>query len=279
MLLAKLNIPYKVEQVEFRGGYKVKHDSLYELVTEQSKYRSILLIEDKVAYIDEIRPDYVNGELYIPMFTCKVDKIDGIEVEYDNKIEKVLLHSYKTGYTNKDVYIIPVMAIPEAYKLDLKQYKLSRKLTSGDEQARNLFIRYVAYSYQYTEDDNDMFDYTKVQKQFITKKQRDTLKENNLEFYGDYLDMDYRDVRNWKLIDLQGRFADDELSIGSQFNCRRLAFELELYTRVYDKKYWDKWTRGKVANLIDGTHSYIKYKESGIYMIFKGRWVNFGVLV
>ena len=274
MILGKVNVPYNISDITIKGKYNITENSLYDFLLNLAKNKSLVLHNGKLAYAEDIRPNYRDGELYIPKFTCKEMTEDGVTVTYDNKIEKVLIHTFKDGYVNDKFYVIPNLIIPEAYEVDIKYLNLSRNLSDSDKMAKDLFYRYIAQSYGYNENDIDIFDYIKVQKQFIKDSQRKLLKKYNLDFYGEYLDMDYRDVRNWKLIELQKHFTDEELKINVPYGIKRLEFELELYTRLYNEVYWEGWTFGTLDRLLNDKIDYLKYKEKGIYLIFKKRWLK-----
>lgn len=255
------------------GELGITDSNFYDIVNTLIKSKALVFIDNQVVYMDEIRPDYKNKKMYFPIF--KNDEIvDGeTKLEYNNRVELVEIHSYKDGFLRDKLWLIPNLSVPKAYSINLKNLQLNRELKDEDFKAKDLFYRYIKYSYG-NKEELDILDYIEVKKKYYSRKKLKLLKELGLDFYGEYEEMDYRDVRNWKLVELEGRFIDEELGLGEAFNCRRLQFELELYTRIYKGLLWEKWTLGNIDNLINNKFDYIKYKEKGIYLIFKERWLN-----
>lgn len=271
MKIIKVNIDCEISEIEKVDEQYNDYDSLYEFIMEGAEGGELLIIDDKIAYISDIRADYLNHELYVPMFNCDVIQGDNCSVTYNNRMEKEIIHSFDKGYTEKDVYILPSILARKAYKVDIRKLKLSA--SNPNRSARDLFNRYIGSSY-WKEEEDDCFRHTIVQKKQITKKQRQLLVDNGLHFYGETSSMDYRDVRNWKLEVLSSQLGDAELSLGEQWYIRKLKFEAELYTRLFDRIYWDGWTFGTFDMLIGNKYDYIKYKENGVYLIFKYRWLR-----
>lgn len=271
MLLAKVNYPYDISNIVIKD--KEETGSLYDVIMKYAKDKSLILYNNNLAYIDEIRADYVNHELYIPVFTYDIINEGGVDYQYNSRLSKLVIHTYKDGYVTDEIIVIPFIGSNEAYRIKLNNLELCRKLNDEDKSAENLFKRYIRVSYGYCDIDNDTFDYIPVQKKDLKTKHRKVLKEHNLDFYGEFLDMDYRDVRNWKLEKLTEIYTEEELGTSIEYNIKRLEFELELYTRIYNQEYWDNWTKGTIDSILCGTREFIKYKQRGIYLIFKGKWL------
>lgn len=271
MNILKISADLNIEDIEIVDECLEGYDSLYSLILDNAKSDSLILIDNKIAYVDSIRADYLNHQLYVPMFNCDIITEGNYSVTYNNRMEKVVIHDFKSGYTIENMYIIPSIISKQAYKVQLNTLKLS--VSNPNTSARDLFMRYIASSYWYTSEDTT-FKYNIVQKKNISAKQRELLVKNGLHFYGEKVDMTYRDVRNWKLEVLSSKFSEAELLTNEHFNIRRLQFELELYTRLYDKIYWDGWSFGSLEMLLNNKYDYIKYKENGVYLIFKSRWLG-----
>ena len=258
ILLAKVNTAHRVEDIALVGKYQHEYDNIYDIIIHLAKMKALVILENELAYIHELRPNYRDG-----------DNLN----EYNNRLENIEIYTRADGYKHPKIWIIPNIMVREAYELDLESLKFSRGLSGGDREAQDLFYRYIAQSYGYHEE-TDVFEYIPVKKKYEKRGKLNILRDLGLEYYGKYIDMDYRDVRNWKLVELRNVFDDSQLKIGEPYDIRRLQFELELFTRVIDKKYWYNWTLGNIDNLLESRFDYIKYKENGVYIIFKARWLE-----
>lgn len=270
MLLAKPNINKEFKDLKIIS--LADNDLPFQTLIEEFAINgAVIWIDELPAYLDELRADYINKEIYIPVY--KEDKVE--RVTYNCRLEKYILHTYKNGY-NADYIIIQPNVISEvAFKINLKDRKLCRELTEYDKKAVSLFDRYIAYSYGYTKYEQDVFKYKAVKKSNLTSYERKVLKDLGLEYYGEYLDTEYRDVRQWKFEVLVKRFNSGRLQLEKPFEVRRLNFELELYTRIYSNQLWKEWTLGNFDELLNDKRQFLKYKEKDIYLIFKKKWFTY----
>lgn len=278
MILGKINAQYDLEDIEYIGeiGDGDGRDSLYDIILSNAKGKGIMLVGGCMGYTHDILVNYRDGEISLPVFKNETVEENGVSVSYNNRIEKLIIHDMKKGFMLDDFWLLPNVMLPRAKRVSTKGLRLSREL--GGEQdgdAENLFNRYIQQSYGYTESDIDVFDYTIVKKMYLKHGQRKLLKDKGLDFYGAYVNLDYRDVRQWKLEELlEMGFTEKELSVGEAYDNKRLRFELELYTRLHDRKFWETgWSRGTMNDLLSGRRDFLKFKRERAYLIFKRRWL------
>lgn len=274
MILGSLNINYTKNDIDFKNAEHKTYKSFYEFICESLQIdNAIVWIRDNLriypVYLDELRVDYVNKEIYFPIY--RYDSID--DVTYNHRIEKLIIHSFENDKMlgSLELFIQPNNLQNKVYKVDILDNTLGQNQCT---EARELWQRYLQYCYGYGPYDIDIFKYNQIKKSDITNKQRKYLNEHSLEFYGQFEDMDYRDVRNYKLTELQRRFSDDDLGIELQYGRRRILFELELYIGIYNKVYWKNWSLGTIEDLLIDKREYVKYKENNVSLIFKGKWLK-----
>ncbi|MEM4385781.1 MAG: hypothetical protein QXD03_04465 [Candidatus Anstonellales archaeon] len=262
----KINSNYKIEDKEF--------NSLYDLIIEGVKRKWLVYLDGYVAYIQDIKANYRDGELYIPLYRYDIFEEDGVKVRYNNRVDKIDIHTFKDGYKMEELVVIPNLS-GDWYRVKLNNLKLSRDISDSDREARDLFYRYVAYSYRHlSELDIDVFDYNVILRKRISRKESDILSRNKLKFRGEIYNKSYRDVRRWDIEDIRLSLGEEYLRLDKPYKLRKMEFELELYTRLYDRVYWEKWTHGNWSEFIsDSRIDYIKYKEKDIYLIFKKKWI------
>lgn len=274
MILGCLNLRFKqFEELDITE--ELEYASLYDIFTDTKNSEAILWVMTNgiyyPVYLNEVRPDYVNKVIYLPIYKYDLLECDGCSYSYNHRIEKCIIHSFKDGLIlENDLVIQQSLLSSKAYKIKLSNLILGEpQCKSADE----LWQRYLRYCYGYGPYDCDNFKYTVASKSLASRYHKKCLNEHNLEFYGEFLDTDYRDVREYKLIDLQKRFTDEELGLEMPYEIRRLQFEFELYTGLYTKTYWSGWTIGDINQLSYDNRDYVKYKKKGIYLIFKKRWL------
>lgn len=270
MVLGEVNKKYEYSELEIED--KEGEVGIYSLLV--GNYRGLVWVGGECAYIDSICIDYNRGkEIYILVYRYdSIKTVDG-EVRYNNRLEKVVIHSWDNGFEVGEIVIQPDISINKAYR-----YRVCDIVFKGDggEEARDIFMRYIGYSYGYHPSEVEVNKYKRVQASKMYKYQRRVIKERGLQFYGKYIDEEYRGVRLWGLRELVGRFSGEDLLIGEAYGYRRLRFELELYIRLYKKDYWVNWSSGDIEGLEGGRYEYIKYKERGIYLIMKRDWIKKG---
>lgn len=273
MILGKPNIKFEYKDLKIEK-YNTDHKDLESILLKHAKNETVLWIKGNPVYTDDIRADYINRVLYAPVFKCDtITSDDGKLVNYNNRIEKEIIHSFDGGYQLDSLLVQTELTSPVVKSIELSGLSLREHARGEELEARDLFERYVAYSYMYHISEEDIFKFIRVQASKMTQYQREYIKSHGLDFYGEYVDTNYRDVRQWKLMELKGKIPDDTLLLGESFGFRRLNFELELYSRLYSKEYWENWTLGTMSDLLNNKRDYLKYKYNSIYLIFKKRWL------
>lgn len=272
-------IPYSELKIEYTNEFNNK--SLYKVLLSLAKDQVLVWVNGNPAYTDDIRADYINKELYIPVFLNDIARTKDRQgkdrlVTYNNRVEKVVLHSYNSGFHEVEILVQKDINSNKVWKLDIHKLKIERELSNKELLAKDLFERYVAYSYKYIDNEIDIFKFNEVKSSKMSNFNRKYIKNNGLSFYGEYIDMNYRDVRHWKLEELKGKIDDEVLLLTEYYGYRRLRFELELYLRILNKVYWEEWTLGSIQELLNNQREFIKYKQNRIYIIFKRRWVCLG---
>lgn len=271
MILGKVDVNIDINDLKIEEQDIFEGKSFYNVVESLVENKSLIIIGEELVYAEDIRANYRDKELYLPVFKCETIEEDGIKVDYNNRIEKYVIHD-KNGWKIESMTVIPNRLFNKAFEIPLSNRKLSREVSKKDIQAEDLFNRYIAISYGYSENEMDIEKYVYVQRKNLNYKQKKLLKEKGLEYYGEYIDMDYRDVRRYKLFELNNQFDNDILKTEQSFRTRRIKFELELYSRAYDKVYWENWSHGKMEDLIEGKREYIKHKVGKFYLIAKRHW-------
>lgn len=272
MLLGKPNISTSFEQLNIEDS--PYEQGLCEMLIQAARRQSIIWVDKCPVYADDIRADYINKELYAPVFKQDIADTGKCKVTYNNRLEKIILHSFSNGFSDMTIYIQPSIDSMTAEKIELSRMNMLGEVEPSRLQAKDIFYRYAAYSYGYHVSEVDIFKFTEVKASDITDHHRKFLKESGLKFYGDYINLEYRDVRRWELREISRQLPKDSLMIGEAFGYRRLNFELELYARSYAGVYWDNWTLGTMSDLLNDKRNYLKYKENGIYLIFKRNWLK-----
>lgn len=271
MILGRPNIRFTYNDLEIIE--ENTFEDLESALLIYAKQGALLWIKGNPVYADDIRADYINKVLYAPVFMCDTAYENGKVIKYNNRIEKQIIHSYRDGYRVGSLTVQRDIGVQKASIIELGNLPLRKEASNLEKQASDLFHRYIAYSYMYHKSEDDLFKFIRVQASKMSKYQREYIKSHKLSFYGQYEDMEYRDVRRWKLIELKGKIPDEMLLLGESFGYRRLNFELELYSRLYSKDYWDDWTLGTMNDLLNNKRDYLKYKYNNIYLIFKKSWL------
>lgn len=244
--------------------------SFYHFITSLASTNAIAWFKCKEAeigytgvFISELRPDYLNKEIYFPIHRYNVDKETGFT--YNHRLEKRVIHSSKDGWKESSLLVQSNPFISS----EVVKYELSKsKMQSEYKDAQDLFDLYIPFSYGYHKIESDYAIYDEVKASKISKRHRQFLRDTGLSFYGDYLNMEYNRFRGWNLIELNKRLPYDKLHIEERYNERRIKFELEVYLGLLGNVYWDGWTKGNFNELLSDKRSFVKYKERGIYLIF-----------
>lgn len=274
MILARPKLEYTYADLDVSTSIIQNTADLYSTLLALAEQSAIVWLNKHPVYADELRPDYNNHQLYFPIYRYDEVSIDGLDIRVNNRLEKFILHSFDSGWLVDEIIIQPLPSMPKAYKLKLSKQKFERETKDSDLDARSLFSLYLASSYTYTVFDEDYSRYTPVTRRSLTKYQKKLIADSGLHFYGDYINLDYRDVRNWPLHQLSKNYSMEELQLDKPYSVRRIGFELELYTRLYTGILWTGWTDGNTKELLSNNREYLKYKENGVYLIFKRKWLR-----
>ena len=244
--------------------------SFYPFITSLASTNAIVWFKSKEAeigytrvFISELRPDYLNKEIYLPIHRYDLDRETGFT--YNHRLEKRVIHSSKGGWEESSLLVQGNPFLSS----DVVKYELSESIMQSEyRNARDLFNLYIPFSYGYHKIESDYAIYDEVKASKISKKHRQFLRDTGLSFYGDYLNMEYNRFRGWNLIELNKRLPYDKLHIEERYNERRIKFELEVYLGLINGTYWNGWTTGNFEELLSDKRDFIKYKENGIYLIF-----------
>jgi len=270
-------------EFKYMGVYENTFDNVYDSIMALANMgRAMIKSGEDVAFVADIRADYVNKRLSVPMVRKKLHneepELFRKGVYYEVWEEDYEIYRLENGF-REDLEILPMglsvfLDGIHYYKLELAGLKMARDLEEEDYEARELFGRYLAYSVGEVNEIYRKFRYERMSLGGLFPNEREYLKRHQLKYYGETKDfVDYRDVRMYKVEELLERFSPEELKLGQDYNITKLEFELELFTRLLDKQYWNGWTRGEFENVLSGKFEYVKYKDRGVSLIFKKRWI------
>lgn len=270
-------------EFKFMGVYENRHDNVHDtLMSLAQEGRVMIKSGEDVAYLADIRADYVNKRISVPIVRKKIHNEDPESfrkgVYYEFREEDFEIYSVENGFI-EDLYILPnglsvFLDGMRFYKLELTGLRMYRELRESDREAKDLFDRYVPYAAGEYSTEYRKFRYERIGRSGLFQNEREYLKRHGLNFYGEYKEFkEYRDVRMYNMEELVENFSMEELKMEQDYNLTRMEFELELLTRILGKQYWKNWTRGEFENIINGKFEYVKYKDRGVSLIFKRRWV------
>lgn len=257
------------------GELESSETNLSDFLVGLAKQEGLLWIrhnggESQPVWAEDIRADYKNRELYLPVMvwdTIEDPDRPGEEIGYNYRLEKHVFHSYKDGWVAPEVEIQPSELINYRYKVDLSKLRFSMVENEG---ADKWLVRYAASSYGYQRGEVDTGKYKKISRTYIGTRRREVLKKLKLKFYGPWLNMNYKRVRDWTLRDLQkAGFSDEDLQIGVNYGARRLGFELELYTKLWDQRVSQEFECKSVRKRDGAYEKIFKGRKNGIYLVLE----------
>lgn len=261
-------------------------NNLYEVVERLLMNNALVECGGELMYVDEICFDYKNKQIYVPYIKCKyaeipdkyfnrydtqglTKKYNGYRIAYKNERAKYVI--YENGKYLIDRLYVVVNIKGKMYKkgVDISNLPLCSR---EDKDASDLFNRYVQYCYGIV-DETDYDIFYPYKKSKLSKIEQSIIKELGLEYYGEYLAEEYRDVRMYEYSKVESLMGYDRIGSEQDFNIRRFKFEAELMTRIQEKVYWKHWTKGSIEKILSGVDYFCKHKENGISLIFKREWL------
>lgn len=291
------NFSRKVLDKEFRYSkgecYSQEIKSLYDLVCLGELYGDYLVFTSKygrreLAYVHDIRFDYVHGRIFCPVFTYEYreleeedkknfkrsklyKKTDTFEIMYNQKLEYFDIWNSKEGYLLGSLTVLR-KGLFGVLAYDVPISKLELRHEVQEESISALFSKYI----KSTVFNGDMlnFDYFSSKYTFLSKAEKSLLSKYELMWYSDSewdTTLAYRDVRSHTLLDLTGKFTDEELGLDKSFYSRIVDFESYLLSHLAKKTYW---TDVSFENLVSKRWFFLKYKERGISLVLKSAWLD-----
>ncbi len=242
----------------------------------------------EVAYVHDIRFDYVNGRIFVPCFVYKYFQLPEVEHKHfkgTKAYEKT--DSYEIMY-NQELEFFEIWNSKEGYKVEylevLRHNFFGTKLTRVHisdlpirsdvikEPASTLVMKYLRSFYFNSEEHTNSFYYPSS-KSYLTNTERRLLDRYELLWYGEDNEdlLHYRDVRTYKTLDVCKYFDEDELINNDSYFFRVIDFESYLLCHLNSHVYWSDFTP---SNLIQGKWFFEKYKYRGIAIIFKDYWLK-----
>lgn len=256
--------------------YKPK--GLKDKNTQEGYYRR------ELALAKDIRFDYVNKQIYIPVCRYSYNIVneeaikhfhlgnikklgysigDNDYIQYNRFFDKIVIWE-KGRYTKESIDIIigndqNTMKYIRLNVSELPIYDIGK----CDENAFELYRRYVKCCYSGGRDNyiNSFFYepdvYTKLR-----KKQKDVLKSLSLTWYGDSCKMFSKGFRTYKYDNIKNILSDEELGTDDMFEKCLIDFEAYLLSKLDNHSYWYGWHRNyNFKQLCNGDIYFLKYKS------------------
>lgn len=287
----KTTAPYK-EIITHKESIAQKYPhtfwDFYDCIMHLALNQFYIICDSELMYADRICFDYTQGEIYVPYIACEYSPIPA---QYRNiKQSALLLQKYEDYLIAHHIHIEKYTLFKECkyqkpklyvldptcksvYYIDLKTLPLRDTLDISRE-AKDLFRRYLSFCYgAYNEQTTDR--YYPLKKSHLSNLELRILRDLNLQYYDSYNNnnLDYNDVRLYKLEDLLPYFTEEELQLTIPYHIRRIAFEGELFCRCAEGLYWENWTKGDMQKLLSHQYYFLKYKQNNVALIFKDKWL------
>lgn len=247
--------------------------------TQEGYYRR------ELAMAKDIRFDYVNREIFIPLCRYKYNLVndeakevfrfknlsqlgfainDKEYVQYERFYDKYTIWD-KDGYRKSTVDIIlgneqNNLRYIRLYIGNLPIYSNMNKT----EDVSELYNRYLKCCYRGGRTNSlDTYFYTIDRITSLRSKHRNVLKNLSLTWYGESCsEMFSRGFRLYNYEDIQGKFDDEELGINKMYEVCRIDFEAYLLSKLHNNNYWYGWDNGYTFNeLLNGKIFFLKYSN------------------
>lgn len=240
----------------------------------------------EVSYIRDMRFDYVNGRIFIPIYIYKYKEVDdsyfkrnkelrekygGNLVAYEQEMIVYELWNSKQGYLVDEVDILTETFTGCKIRKTLITH-LPVRDTCVEEDISVLFDKYIRSSY--IGEDFDVFDYKNSRYSYLSSTEKRMLKDNNLLWYSAYKDIEYSELRGYQYYELDKRFSRDRLDVFEPYRKRRADFESYILDHLYRGIYWTGAFKGSFNKLKTGKQFFVKYKEQGVSVFIKSNWVQ-----
>ena len=238
----------------------------------------------EVMWADEIRFNYTNGEIYLPYIHSQYREVDTNSkvllnkykrnvVAYNNFLDRYVIYS-KGKFSEKYLYFIVEIDGDILCSKVSTQGMVLNNLESLSVSAKELYRKYIRQSYGYTLCENDNLDFYGFSKSKISSLELQLLRNNSLEYYGEYEETEFNRSMCYKIEDLLKYYTQEELGITLNYNIKRFEFESELFCGIEAGHEWDGWTKGDMKMFNSSKNYFCKYKEHEFYFIFKKKWLE-----
>lgn len=238
----------------------------------------------ELAMAKDIRFDYVNKEIFIPLCRYKYNSVNdeaveafnlkdlhrlGFAIDGENYIQYNRFYSKmviwdKNGYRKDtiDIIIGNVQNNLKLIRLNVANLPIYLDCNST-ENVSELHRRYVKCCYRGGRENSlDRFFYTTDRIKSLKSRHRKTLKELSLTWYGESEQMFSRGFRVYKYEDICDTAKNVDLGMDEMYEVCRIDFESYLLAKIHNKSHWNGWNRGySTDDLIKGTVYFLKYKN------------------
>ena len=268
---------------EFEGTLDTTNSSFVELIDFMIDHNALIVCGDnsEVMWIDEIRFNYTNGEVYVPYISSEykevktnsklIEKYKRSVIAYNNKIDKFVIYSDGNILVNSLYFILEYEDSIQCCKVDMHDIKLN-DVENMSLDAKDLYNRYIRASYGYSVCENDELIFYEFKKSKIGHKEIALLKQNKLDYYGSYDEIEFKDCRDFELDTLLESYSYEQLQLDKNYNYKRFKFESELFSGIYYNIEWNNWTKGNINKMSSTKDYFCKYKENNFYFILKKKW-------
>lgn len=274
---------------ELATEYPLKFKCFYDLVLHLAKKGAYIVCDTELMFAEEICFDYIQRHIYIPYLKCDYIKIPQYQHTTAEKVgilDKYGAYCLGYNYTltqyslyQENQYVQDTIYIVNAECTAIYTYDISGlpliTLEGLSFEAKDLYTRYLGYCYGYY-DEVDVTKFFPFKISQLSHFEQVFYRKNNLNYYGDYTNMNYNQVRMYPIQQILLEYTTEELQLGVNYNIRRINFEGQLFCRcAMGKEYlWTNWSKGDMTKLLNKEQYFCKYKEGKVALIFKSAWVN-----
>ena len=255
-----------------KSEYKLVEGSLYKLVTDEYRDNFIVVIDNYLTWLKDIKFNYRDKECYIPYYTFKLYEssvqanIQDFEHIYEDEEGKTFIrYDYELHHRNVDVDNL--LFIYDLENDRFFAYHITSWIDDTEIDLKKLHDLYVGSCYKPTVIDNYYSGYHYID--LNVKGMKNTERRLRKVYYlSDYSynhndDKDYRDVREYRFEEVLGKTED--VFTTNPYWIRRLEFESYLYCCL---------RKGLTQGInLEKSNEYTKIGKN-IPLIIKGYWLN-----
>lgn len=237
----------------------------------------------ELAMAKDIRFDYVNKEIFIPVCRYRYNlvnigakehfKLGNIKklgynidsddyIQYNRFYDKIVLWS-KGKYVaeNLDIILGDVQNNLRYLRLNISKLPIYEYL--GTENVHELYIRYIKCCYYGGRDtyiDSYFYESDKYSK--LKNKHRKVLNSLSLNWYGKECEMFSRGFRKYKFENIKCILTEEEMCVKEMYEKCLIDFESYLLAKLLNGSYWTGWNGGYTFKQFkNGEVYFLKYKE------------------